>query len=70
MSELWNLLRAVGGLFAVLCFWVFLQNVVRRRSGCRNPDKDVLDFMLHGCGGGCANKGSCHTDKAELGEAR
>lgn len=70
MSELLNLLRAVGGMFVVLSLWVIVQTAVRRRSGCKNPDKDVLDFMLHGCGGGCAGKGNCHTENAGTGGVR
>jgi hypothetical protein len=70
MSDLLNLLEAVAGMFLVLTLWVSLQAFVRRRSGCKNPDKDVLDFMLNGCGGSCSNKGSCHTAQTGTGGAR
>lgn len=53
------------GLFLILASWVSIQSLVRRRSGCKNPDKDVLEFMLHGCGGGCSNKGQCHTPHSQ-----
>jgi hypothetical protein len=55
------LLVATGGMFTVLSLWVLVQNRVRRASGCQNPDKDVLEFMLQGCGGGCRNQDSCHS---------
>jgi hypothetical protein len=62
LETLRNLAGAVAGMFAILSAWVWLQGVVRRRSGCHNPEKDVLEFMLHGCGGGCKGKGSCHSE--------
>jgi hypothetical protein len=57
-----ELVKAISGMFIVLTLWVAIQRFVRRRSGCPNPDKDVLDFMLNGCGGGCSGKGLCHID--------
>ena len=61
-----NLLRAVAGMTVVLGLWFALQLFLRKRSGCRNPDKDILDFMLNGCGGGgsCGGKGDCHAGKS------
>ncbi len=56
-----NLVRAVAGMFVVLGVWALIQRLVRQRSGCGDPDKDMLEFMLHGCGEGCGGKGECHS---------
>lgn len=61
---------AIVGMFAVMSLWVYIQTIVRRRSGCRNPNKDVLDFMLGGCGGGCHGDGNCHTSEKSNSELR
>lgn len=50
--------KAVLGMFVVMAVWLAIQGFVRWRSGCGH-DKDVLDFMLHGCGG-CSGRGQCH----------
>ncbi len=65
MEMVWEFARAMAGMFVVLGGWILIQGVVRRRSGCKNPNKDVLDFMLHGCSGGghCEGKGGCHSGK-------
>ena len=61
IEALTSLLLAVGGMFVILCLWVWIQAQVRRRSNGKNPDKDVLEFMVNGCAN-CTGKGSCHTD--------
>lgn len=58
-----SLLRAVAGMFIVLGVWAAVQGLARRRSGCKNPDKDLLDYMLHGCGGECGGKDGCHSSQ-------
>ena len=60
-----DLARAMAGMGIVLGGWFALQLFLRKRSGCRNPDKDILDFMLNGCGGSgsCGGKGECHSKK-------
>ena len=68
MNYLEAIIRLVGataGMFVVLGLWVVIQNTVRRYSGCANPDKDVLEFMLRGCGGGCGGRGACHANDDE-----
>ncbi len=70
MNPLFEFLVAVSGMFLALLLWVGVQDLVRRRSGCRNPDKDVLDFLLNGCGGSCGNKGHCHSAHTDPGGAR
>ncbi len=63
MTILYSLLEAVTGFFVILCLWVYILGVVRRHSGCKNPDKDILDFLLNGCSGStCTGKGLCHPD--------
>lgn len=55
-----ELFRVVAGMFVVFGGWLALQVYLRKRSGCHNPDKDILDYLLHGCGGGgCGSKGGC-----------
>jgi hypothetical protein len=58
METVFNFLRAIVGMAAVLVIWFAIQTFVRRRSGC-GPNQDVLDFMKHGCAG-CQGKGACH----------
>ena len=58
-SALLAVLGTALGMFAVLGGWILFLKFVRQRSGCPNPDKDVLDFMAHGCGG-CTGSGLCH----------
>jgi hypothetical protein len=67
METIWSMAQAMAGMFIVLGGWILVQGVVRRGSGCTNPNRDVLDFMLHGCsgtgGGACNGKGGCHSGK-------
>ena len=67
METIWGMAQAMVGMFVVLGIWILVQGVVRRGSGCKNPNRDVLDFMLHGCsgngGGNCNGKGGCHSGK-------
>lgn len=57
MSTLLDLMKAVGGMMAVMVVWLAVQTLVRRRSGC-GRDQDVLNFMAHGCAG-CRGDGAC-----------
>ena len=57
METVLNLVKAVLGIFAVMTIWLGIQALVRRRTRC-GRDKDVLDFMLHGCGG-CTSHAPC-----------
>ena len=58
-NALISILSAAAGMFLVLGGWILFLAFIRRHSGCHNPDKDVLDFMAHGCGG-CTSSGLCH----------
>jgi hypothetical protein len=58
METLLNLAKAVLGFLTVMLIWFALQAFIRRRSGCAS-NKDVLDFMKHGCAG-CKGNGACH----------
>lgn len=62
LDAFWTLLRSSIGMFLILSIWILIQRFVRHSSGCQNPDKDVLDFMLNGCGSSCSSKGLCHSD--------
>lgn len=56
-----NLLKTFAGFFIVLGAWFGFQALLRRKSGC-GGDKDMLEFMLGGCGN-CANRGTCESKK-------
>lgn len=43
------LAKTVAGFAAVLGFWILVQMYIRRQSGCVSQDKDLLDYMPHGC---------------------
>jgi hypothetical protein len=64
LNALFELLNVVAGFLVVMSVWLGIQAFVRRRSGC-GKDRDMLDFMLNGCGG-CANGATCGR-KGELG---
>ena len=55
-----TLAGATAGMFLILAAWAAIQTFVRRYSGCRNPDKDVLEFIFRPCGG-CSAKSACDT---------
>jgi hypothetical protein len=57
LRALLHVFEAAAGMFVVLSVWLGIQNFVRWRSGC-GGDRDMLEFMLHGCGS-CANSGNC-----------
>lgn len=63
MEALLDLLKAVGGMLAVMVIWFGIQAFIRRRSGC-GSNQDVLDFMKHGCAG-CKGDGACHNRAKE-----
>jgi hypothetical protein len=56
-----GVLRVAAGFFIVLAIWLAIQGFARRRSGCAR-DRDMLDYMLHGCGG-CLHGGQCESSK-------
>jgi hypothetical protein len=58
MEAILNLAKAVLGFLGVMLIWFAIQAFIRRRSGC-GSNKDVLDFMKHGCAG-CKGNGACH----------
>lgn len=57
MGALLDVVKAAAGMFAVMSVWIGIQAFVRRRSRC-GRDRDMLEFMLNGCGG-CSNAGIC-----------
>lgn len=57
METLVRMVETVGGLFLALGLWFVFMALVRRRSGCRG-DKDLLEYMTHGCAG-CKGDGAC-----------
>lgn len=52
-------LKAAGGLIFVMAVWIGVQMWLRRQSGTPK-DKDMLDHVVHGCGG-CTHSSSCST---------
>ena len=61
LDALFDVLKAALGFFTVLAIWVGIQAYARRRAGC-GRDRDMLEFMLNGCGG-CANRENCSKRK-------
>jgi hypothetical protein len=58
METLLDFAKAMIGMLSVLVIWFALQAFIRRGSRC-SSNKDVLDFMKHGCAG-CKGNGACH----------
>jgi hypothetical protein len=58
-----NVLIAALGMAVVLGLWYVLQMYLRYKSGC-GKDRDLLEFMAHGCAG-CKGPGTCHSDPAK-----
>ena len=56
-----SVLKAAAGFFIVLAVWLGIQAFARRKSGCAR-DRDMLDYMLHGCGN-CLHGSSCGKSK-------
>lgn len=54
-----NVLIAALGMAVVLGLWYVLQMYLRYKSGC-GKDRDLLEFMAHGCAG-CKGPGTCHS---------
>lgn len=58
---MWNtvvtLLATILGLFLALGAWFLIQSYFRWKSGC-GGDRDLLEYMAHGCTG-CKGPGSC-----------
>ena len=52
-----DFLKVSAAFFMVLAVWVGFQSFVRKHTPC-GKDRDVLEFMLGGCGR-CANRGTC-----------
>lgn len=64
MSEtLLALVKTFAGFFVVLGAWCGFQALLRRHSGC-GREKDMLQFILGGCGG-CVNRGACESKKGK-----
>jgi hypothetical protein len=61
IDALFDVLRVAGGFLTVMVVWIAIQAFVRRKSSC-GRDRDMLDFMLNGCGA-CANKSACSHKK-------
>ena len=59
MDALFSLAKAVVGMMTVLVIWFGIQAFIRRRTPGCSANKDVLDFMKHGCAG-CKGNGACH----------
>ena len=56
-SALIKFVEVSAGLFLVLGIWYAIQMFVRYKTGC-GQDRDLLEFMAHGCSG-CKGPGSC-----------
>ena len=58
-----SLFGGVVGIMTVLGLWYVIQAYVRFKSGCGH-DRDLLEFMAHGCAG-CKGPGSCGREVKE-----
>ena len=64
-NNLLNLVIAVSGMAVLLGLWYVIQMYMTFKAGC-GKDKDLLEFMAHGCLG-CKGDGACHLpDRTEL----
>jgi hypothetical protein len=61
IGALFGVLKAAGGFFVVMSVWLGIQAFARRKSGCAR-DRDMLDYMLHGCAN-CLHGGNCDKSK-------
>jgi hypothetical protein len=61
IGALLAVLKAAGGFFVAMSAWLGIQAFARRKGGCAR-DRDMLDYMLHGCGN-CLHGGSCGKSK-------
>jgi hypothetical protein len=52
-----GVLKAAAGFFIVMAIWLGIQAFARKRGGCAR-DRDMLDYMLHGCGN-CLHGNTC-----------
>jgi len=52
-----SLLTAVIGILIIMGAWFVIQAVIRKNSGC-GSDRDVLEYLAHGCGA-CDRSKAC-----------
>lgn len=64
-----GMLKAVGGLFALMGIWLAVQAFIRRRTPGAAQDQDVLEDLVHGCGG-CGGHHACSGPAVGKGPAR
>lgn len=63
MDLIATFLRTALAIFLVMGAWFLWMAYVRRKSGLR-CDRDVLEYMTHGCAS-CQGQGRCHSRKLE-----
>ena len=56
-----GILKASAGFFIVIGIWLGIQAFARKKNGCA-PNRDMLDYMLHGCGN-CLHGNTCEKSK-------
>ncbi len=61
IDALLSVLKAAAGFFIVMAVWLGIQGYARRKTGCAK-DRDMLDYMLHGCAN-CLHGGNCEKSK-------
>ena len=61
ITDLLAALKAAAGFFIVMSIWLGIQAFARKRGGCAR-DRDMLDYMLNGCGN-CLHGGKCEKSK-------
>jgi len=58
-----TLVSTIVGLFLALGAFFLIQSYFRWKSGC-GGDRDLLEYMAHGCGG-CKGDGPCSRAQAK-----
>ncbi|MCC6694085.1 MAG: hypothetical protein IT365_00515 [Candidatus Hydrogenedentes bacterium] len=51
-------ITCVGGLIVIMLLWLAVQVFVRQHTPEADPDCDLLEDVIHDCGG-CGHAGSC-----------
>ncbi len=70
LESLQSLLTAVIGFVIIMSGWFVIQAVIRKNSGC-GSDRDVLEYLAHGCGAcdrskACRNRAKSEENHHEL----
>ena len=57
-----DILTAVIGILIIMSGWFVIQALIRKNSGC-GSDRDVLEYLAHGCG--ACDRSKCRKQSEE-----